>query len=367
MASGRRTKLNKTCNPFYLFLHGKPENGCLSLSTGVARSLSSDWEMALTDVSYNQTNAFEAKAEEIQLVMCSPAAYKVQYELVKSRLMADHATWISSFPADYFRNFPNACLVTLKARNGSTLMTPEGPYDFTSWTEEINSRLTKPDFFFGRGIKLFFENGNVRVSWHYCKGFNKQVFFFPCFGEHSRNIMGMPDIASEGFKDIINRMSDNMDTLLPEWIFPQRRTPLLIECNLCEHNGQARREHSCTEHSEGHVLRIIGQEPTLEFGRHLNLAMDNRYYVPVRASGFTEVKVRIISADHYLPACFAGHVSIVIHFQPRNPTCSLEDKEPHPRGTRSRPNIQTDFNFAKTYETVFRPFKTLSKPVIKDE
>ena len=166
-----------------MFLHGKPENGCLSLSTGVARSLSSDWEMTLTDVSYRPM-LLKRRKKNSNLLCVHTAAYKVQYKLVKSRLMADHATWISSFPADYFRNFPNARLVTLKARNGYTLMTPAGPYDFTSWTEEINSRLTKPDFFFGRGIKLFFENRNVRVSWHYCKGFNKQVFFSPrCRGK----------------------------------------------------------------------------------------------------------------------------------------------------------------------------------------
>lgn len=362
--TSRRTKLNNVCQPFYMFLHGRPEDGSLSLSTGVARSLKDDWEVALADISYNQTREVEMREDDIQVVICARRIHHSQYTSVMKTL-SDHGTDITEFKRDHFPKFPYAAIFTLQ-RRGTKVKTPSGRYALEPFITEMNKRLRNPDFFYGRGPMLIFENDTLLASWHYHKDYLMEVCCFPIFIAHVRRMIGMPEPSSDEFKEIVDNMFSDQDTVLHDWKFPIKRTPLLVECNLCDHNGLATVPHSCASDSEGHVLRVIGQDPEMAFGKHLNIEIPNRYYVPVRASGFTEVNVRILTAEYHVPVCFDGQVTIVLHFKPRSDSCVAVDEEAHPRRIRSR-DVVTEFQFNQTYETRFKPFKTTFKRVDKKD
>ena len=347
MSIKTKTKLKDTCHPFYMFLHGKPENGALRLSTGLARSLKSEWEVALSNITYNQMNDFEIVGDEMQMVMAAPSQYSSEYHIVKS-WMSKHLKFDAEYAPDHFTKFSNACLVTM-CKDGTPIKSPTGRFSLTEWIDEVNALIANSEFFAGPGVKIWRENDENIIQWHYHKSNVMKVFFFPIFNEAARYVLGMPDPITPAFKTIINKMVDNKNTVLTESAVTLKRTPLLIECNLCEHNGLATLHHTCATSTEGHVLRIISQNPDMEFGKPQTVEFKQLQFVPLRASGFTEVKVRILNADSLSPACFDGVVNIGMYFRPRDASCSTSDRETHPRSFRSSVE-HTTMDLSDTWE-----------------
>ena len=345
---------DNNCDDFYLFVRGKAERGEVSISTGVPRSLAGRWEMALETLYCNTTNEFEMEAEEIMFLMCAREEHEADYKHVRDRIHREFHIH-TDYTKGLFEQLPFACLLVKKNKDGSFAKTPRGKFTPQEYVDAMNEQLRSnyEYVFHGSGIHLIFDKNRPRMlslNWNYTYYQFKKVFFLPIFGTKSRRLLGMPDLGTLQFSNMVNGLTSNKNILLKNNIFPRPDTPLMVECNLCEHNGVATNLlHKCKTHNDGHVLRVLAKNwdsVVIDYNKH------QLTYVPIQAAAFTRVTLNITSAESRMPFVINGSVNAVLHLRPRM-TCETGETPEGRRKARSDPLLT--LSLSEDYKTKIEP------------
>lgn len=352
-ATVRKTKMRDLCRPFYLHLHGNQREKGLTLSTGIPRSMRGNWDVALTSVSYTHTDKIDLTGETIQMLILSPADQYEAYTTVLSS-MKHNAAFVRAYEPTYFKYFPHACLCYM-LKNGVPASRPHGTFTLDEYITLLNNEMKDTSFYAHPGLSIFKKGNQCGVAWNYQKNHYYNVFCFPIFSETIRRMIGMPDLESHSFKKMINSLANNSNVILPESCFPFKRTPLYIECNLCEHNGIAGPGHKCSTDTEGHNLRLVSQNPDKEYNVPQHMEFRYPQYVPIQVNTFTEIRVRIVAADSRKPIVCDGMINLVLHLRPRDSDCSVDDREIHPltRGLTTSPE-ETAINLSSQWTDPYK-------------
>lgn len=329
---------DNNCDDFHLFLQGKVYRGEISISTGVPRSLAGHWEMALETLHCNTTDEFEIEAEELMFIMCAREEHESDFKDVRNRMHSEFHIH-TDYSKGLYDQVPFASLLIKKNRDGSFTKTPRGKFTPQAYVDAMNQALRPNDYYFyhGSGVHLLFDKNKptaLELNWNYALLHFKKVIMLPIFGQKSRRLLGMPDLGTMQFTNMINGLTSNMNILLKNNALPRPDTPLLVECNLCEHNGVASNFlHKCKTHYDGHVLNIItrnGGKVSVVYPK------EQRKYIPLQSAAFTRVTLNITSAESRIPFNINGIVNAVLHLRPRLKCTAPEPAEAR-RKTRSDP------------------------------
>lgn len=321
-----------TCRPFFLYLRGKPDKGRLKLSTGVPRTLGQEWDIALTQVTYTRTDDLYFEEGSVELLF-----FCENDEDQFKRVASWYPKWfrhVKTFPTDFFTKYRYAHLVELINQHGQKVPTPSGRLKPLQWVNQMNDVLRHNEFYKdNRSPYVYFSNEDATLP---VIGWQSQITcdhvkILPLFNANVRRILGLPELNTYAFRKMIDNCIKSEDIPCRDHRLYNTQA-MMFECNLVEHNGEGEEHHTCSTSLKGHVLRIVSPSSVLA---KQNIEFDDRYYIPVQSSGFTEVTIDVTSPDTGLPVCFNGCVSLVLHFRPRTTDCKLLDRELHPRAERA--------------------------------
>lgn len=332
-----KSKVKSACQPFYLYLNGRPNDGSLTLSTGFARVMKNNWEVALSSITYSESDKFQIEGDELEMIACVDSANRGVLDRYQRENYWQEFELIKEYPNNRFDGFERCLRLRMKdCVSGKTLVSPSGRFTPSVYFEELSKSLKTQATNYAENFIKF--DGH-KLSVMFDSNWKRRVIcFFPLFNEKIRKLIGMPDPDSDAFVKMINTPGT---VTFEDLHIPLPKTPIIIESNLCEHNGVAQLGHKCNTRTDGHVLRIISQGSEAEFNKtqHVEYDESNRIFIPLRGKVFTEVKLNLISADTLDPTVFQGPVAVSLYFRPRpGPECSAIESETHPR--RSRETVE---------------------------
>jgi hypothetical protein len=251
--------------------------------------------------------------------------------------------FVSEFPKDHFNRevfkpHMGRAVRLRMVKDGRPRKTPKGNFTLADFILQLQEAANCP-FLDTAGLgNITYTDDKLAVTWGRHMSYSPNVWLLPIYNEEIRRIIGMPEPESESFRAMIIRswlVRSRQIELKPKCGVP--RVPLLIELNLVEHNGQATEGHKCNMRTDGHTLCVVPQAPDMQFNRPqlIQFKDSDLVHIPVMASLFSEVKLRILSAETLEPASFDGVVNIELRFTPRERSaCAAEVRESHPRQTR---------------------------------
>lgn len=337
-----------------MHLHGIPEKGALTLSTGVPRHMRNDWDVGLTSISYAMTDEFHSAGEELEIIfLAEPGDIEEHHNGTNNARIMQHATPVRDMGYHYFSQFARAYIFKMR-KHGKNLKSPSGILTLDTWMMEMNNILKNDLMYKGAGLYLFRDGNKCGVAWHYMKDY-ENVYCFPIFSQKIRRMIGMPEPGTSSFKSMIDSLTSNRNIILPNTSYPFKEAPILVECNMVEHNGLAEDDHQCQKSTSGHILRMVESMDT-SGRRSVHHEYTNTQYVPVQVNSFTEIKLRMVSSDSLEPIITDGMVNMVLHFRPRDKNCSVnEERAYHPmtRGlvTPSELGQHIELELSSTYGT----------------
>lgn len=304
---------------FYTFLRGTATRGIVSVSTGIPKSLTGAWEVALTGLHCQTTQQFEMESEQLMFIMCAKQEHEQQFLEVRSSM-----TNVFHIHTDYqdglFSELPKASLLIMKDSPTKFRKTPSGRFTRETYIHAMNEALRPIEGIFRHSIHLYEEkerNNELALNWEYHRHHHRRVYFFPIFGVKSRSLLGLPELGTPQFSFLINSLVKNCNIILLNNTMPRPNTPMMIECNVCEHNGVAEREHMCLSSADGHVLRVLSRTSATVAAQ---MDGEARTYIPMQSSVFTTIKLVLTNADSRIPLIINGCVNAVLHMRPRHTT-----------------------------------------------
>jgi hypothetical protein len=198
----------------------------------------------------------------------------------------------------------------------------------------------------GTGLCIKKDFGNVRVQWTWYKKHPQKVIVFPLLSTEGARLVGLPDVESENFKQLVKNIKYG-EILLPRDGFYMGRANIIVCSNLVEHNGPSKSRHTCDTMIEpdGHILNIISQTPHLgkEHGTaiHHSIPIEDRKYMPIARKVVDKVTIRTVADEGLQPMRFR-RATYVLHFKPLFPDACIVVEDESDETIRERHERQSE-------------------------
>ena len=141
---------------------------------------------------------------------------------------------------DYFKEYPNAAIIDVCI--GDTIAsTPVGEFNLDSYILVVNRQMKYPWVVMsertGTGLRIKKENETVRVQWTWYKKYPEKVIVFPILSTEGARLVGLPDVLSGSFRELVKHFKYGGDIVLPKDGFYMGRANIIVCSNLVQHNG----------------------------------------------------------------------------------------------------------------------------------
>ena len=343
---------SKRCEEFYLFLNSNKQdaNGNISFYLD-AVTLNDKWQVALTDVYYPRTVFHETRREPMRMFICAKEEHTTEFQDTLNEIVTQkYGTVYKKFDKDYFKDYPNAAIISVCIED-QIASTPVGEFNLDNYILVVNRQMKYPWIVMserdGTGLKIKKDSGNVRVQWTWYKKYPQKVIVFPILSTGGARLIGLPDVLSGSFKQLVKGLKYGGDIVLPKDGFYMGRANIIVCSNLVHHNGPCKNRHICDTMVEpdGHILNIISQTPHQGKGQgtaiHHSIPKEERKYMPIARKMVDQVTIRTV-ADEGLRAMRFPRATYVLHFKPLFPDACIAIQHESEQTTREKNERQSE-------------------------
>jgi len=342
----------KRCEEFYLFLnsHKQDAKGNISFKLD-AITLNDKWQVALTDIYYPRTVFHETTREAMRMFICAKEDHTAEFrDTINEITTQKYGTVYKMFDKNYFKEYPNAAIIDVCI--GDTIAsTPVGEFSLDSYILVVNRQMKYPWVVMsertGTGLRIKKENEAVRVQWTWYKKYPEKVIVFPILSNEGARLVGLPDVLSGSFRELVKHFKYGGDIVLPKDGFYMGRANIIVCSNLVQHNGPSTNRHICDTMIEpdGHILNIISQTPHQGKGNgtaiHHSIPKEDRKYMPIARKVVDNVTIRTVADEGLRPMRFP-RATIVLHFKPLFPDACIDVEDESPETTREKHERQSE-------------------------